>query len=106
MLGQSRRLDVSDISVAYLDDKKERTLISSRLPYISTSSMAAISTATRKASRPTSREDFEIAIVCAKGLEYNAVCLLIDGFWDDDGDPFDRARGDLKYIQNRLYGRV
>ncbi|KAL7911871.1 hypothetical protein GGI35DRAFT_301131 [Trichoderma velutinum] len=56
--------------------------------------MAAIGTTTRKALRPTSREDFEIAIVCAKGLEYNAVCLLVDGFWDEDGDSFGRAIGD------------
>ncbi|KAL6816210.1 hypothetical protein V8C40DRAFT_282146 [Trichoderma camerunense] len=56
--------------------------------------MAAISTTTRKALRPTSRDDFEIAIVCAKALEYDAVCLLVDGFWDEDGDSFGRAIGD------------
>ncbi|KAL6800064.1 hypothetical protein J3E68DRAFT_448458 [Trichoderma sp. SZMC 28012] len=56
--------------------------------------MAAISTTTRKALRPTSRDDFEIAIVCAKDLEYDAVCLLVDGFWDEDGDSFGRAIGD------------
>lgn len=56
--------------------------------------MAAISTTTRKAVRPTSRDDFEIAIVCAKALEYNAVCLLVDGFWDENGDSFGRAEGD------------
>ncbi|KAL7786836.1 nucleoside phosphorylase domain-containing protein [Trichoderma afarasin] len=56
--------------------------------------MAAVGTATRKALRPTSRDDFEIAIVCAKPLEYDAVCLLGDGFWDEDGDSFGRAMGD------------
>lgn len=56
--------------------------------------MAAISTTTRKAVRLTCREDFEIAIVCAKDLEYNAVCLLVDGFWDEDEDSFSRAVGD------------
>lgn len=56
--------------------------------------MAAISTTTRKALRPTSRDDFEIAIVCSKALEYNAVCLLVDGFWDENGDSFGRAEGD------------
>ncbi|KAL6689999.1 hypothetical protein J3F84DRAFT_398617 [Trichoderma pleuroticola] len=56
--------------------------------------MAAISTTTRKALPPTSRDDFEIAIVCAKALEYDAVCLLVDGFWDEDGDSFGRAEGD------------
>lgn len=57
--------------------------------------MAAVSTTTRKALRPTSRDDFEIAIVCAKALEYDAVCLLVDGFWNEDGDSFGRAEGDL-----------
>lgn len=56
--------------------------------------MAAVSTTTRKALRPTNRDDFEIAIVCAKALEYDAVCLLVDGFWDEDGDSFGRAEGD------------
>ncbi|KAJ4855010.1 NACHT domain-containing protein [Trichoderma breve] len=56
--------------------------------------MAATSTTTRKALRPTSRDDFEIAIVCAKDLEYDAVCLLVDGFWNEDGDSFGRAIGD------------
>lgn len=51
--------------------------------------------AAREVIRPTSREDFEIAIVCTKDVEYNAVCLVLDGFWDDDGDPFGRAEGDL-----------
>lgn len=51
--------------------------------------------ATREVLRPTGRGDFEIAIVCTKDLEYNAVCLVLDGFWDDDGDPFGRAQGDL-----------
>ncbi|KAF3066744.1 hypothetical protein CFAM422_008944 [Trichoderma lentiforme] len=50
--------------------------------------------AARKPSRPFYREDFEIAIVCAKDTEYNAVCHLVDEFWDEDGDPFGRAIGD------------
>ncbi|PNP54706.1 hypothetical protein THARTR1_04911 [Trichoderma harzianum] len=45
-------------------------------------------------SQPTSRDEFEIAIVCTRALEYDAVCLLFDEFWDTDGDPFGRARGD------------
>ncbi|KAH8127591.1 hypothetical protein LI328DRAFT_164822 [Trichoderma asperelloides] len=50
--------------------------------------------AAREVTRATCREDFEIAIVCTKDHEYNAVCLVLDGFWDDDGDPFGRAQGD------------
>ena len=42
--------------------------------------------------RPTSRDDFEIAIVCAKPLEFDAVFALVDEIWDEDygrpwGDP-------------------
>jgi hypothetical protein len=29
-------------------------------------------------SRPTSRDEFEIAIVCGLPLEYNAVVILLD----------------------------
>ncbi|EHK18792.1 uncharacterized protein TRIVIDRAFT_231559 [Trichoderma virens Gv29-8] len=43
-------------------------------------------------SKPIRRSDFEIAIVCALQIEYDAVCLLIDGFWDDE--DFRRAEGD------------
>lgn len=45
-------------------------------------------------SRPASREEFEIAIVCALPLEYNAVVILLDQCWDQEGDPYGRARGD------------
>jgi nucleoside phosphorylase len=44
--------------------------------------------------RPSCREDFEIAIICALPLEYNAVSLVFDEFWDEDGDQYGRAAGD------------
>jgi len=44
--------------------------------------------------RPYRREEFEIALICALPLEYNAVSLLFDEFWDDDGDRFGRASWD------------
>ena len=44
--------------------------------------------------RPYSREEFEIALICALPLEYNAVSLLFDEFWDEDGDSFGRATWD------------
>ncbi|KAL7788140.1 hypothetical protein V8C43DRAFT_288371 [Trichoderma afarasin] len=47
-----------------------------------------------KVPQPTSRDEFEIAIVCTRALEYDAVCLLFDEFWDADGDSLGRARGD------------
>ncbi len=54
-------------------------------------------------ARPTSRNDFRIAIVCALPCEYNAVSLLIDEFWDEDGDPYRRAEGDPNiYVTGRI----
>ncbi|KAL7959140.1 nucleoside phosphorylase domain-containing protein [Trichoderma compactum] len=44
--------------------------------------------------RKTSRDDFEIAIVCALPLEYDAVCMLIDKFWDEDGHQYGKATRD------------
>lgn len=46
------------------------------------------------ASRPASRDEFEIAIVCALSLEYNAVVILLDQCWDKEGDSYGRERGD------------
>lgn len=45
-------------------------------------------------TRPSRRDEFEIAVVCALPLEYNAAVLAFDEFWDDDGDPYGRALGD------------
>lgn len=54
-------------------------------------------------ARPTSRQDFEIAIVCALPIEYDAVCLLVDEFWDKDGDYYGRAEGDRNvYATGRI----
>ncbi|KAF3361350.1 hypothetical protein VdG1_00959 [Verticillium dahliae VDG1] len=44
--------------------------------------------------RPSRRDDFEIAIICALPLEYDAVCYIFDEFWDEDGDQYGRAVGD------------
>lgn len=55
--------------------------------------------------QPTSRDEFEIAIVCTRALEYNAICLLFDEFWDTDGDPFGRAQGDLNTYTTGYMGR-
>ncbi|KAL3449841.1 hypothetical protein BJX65DRAFT_294467 [Aspergillus insuetus] len=46
------------------------------------------------ASPPTSRNDFEIAIVCALPAEYNAVTELVDHFWEDHGYEYGKARED------------
>ncbi|KAM0285454.1 hypothetical protein ACHAQH_001403 [Verticillium albo-atrum] len=47
---------------------------------------------------PQSRDDFEVAIVCALPLEYDAVSPLIDQVWDENGDRYGRVSGD-----NNLY---
>ncbi|KAF7532252.1 hypothetical protein G7Z17_g13661 [Cylindrodendrum hubeiense] len=46
------------------------------------------------ASRPSNRDDFEVAIICALPLEYNAAFLIFDEFWGKDGDQYGRAPGD------------
>lgn len=55
-------------------------------------------------SRPTSRGDFRIAIICALALEYDAVCLLFDEFWDEDGDTFGKAEGDSNHYTTGRIG--
>jgi hypothetical protein len=45
-------------------------------------------------ARPSHRNEFEVAIICALPLEYDAVSRIFDEFWDEDGDGFGRADGD------------
>jgi nucleoside phosphorylase len=45
--------------------------------------------------RPSKRDQFHVAIICALSLEYNAVSIVFDHFWDDEGDSYGRAPGDL-----------
>ncbi|KAL6695088.1 nucleoside phosphorylase domain-containing protein [Trichoderma pleuroticola] len=53
--------------------------------------------------KPTSRDQFHIAIICALPREADAVMLLYDEFWDEDGDPFGRAKGDTNtYYTGRI----
>jgi hypothetical protein len=53
--------------------------------------------------RPEYRGHFHIAIVCALPLEYDAVTLLIDEFWDETGDPYGGAVGDSNsYTTGRI----
>ncbi|KAM0254840.1 hypothetical protein ACHAQJ_006381 [Trichoderma viride] len=55
--------------------------------------------------RPSRRNDFEIAIICALPLEYDAIALLVDEFWDKDGDTFGRAAGDFNTYRTGRIGR-
>jgi hypothetical protein len=43
---------------------------------------------------PLCRDDFEIVIICALPLEFDAVCSVLDGYWNDDGDPYGKVEGD------------
>lgn len=53
--------------------------------------------------RPSSRNDFEIAILCALPLEHDAVSLAFDEFWDKDGDLYGKADGDPNtYLTGRI----
>ncbi|CAJ0552360.1 Ff.00g063390.m01.CDS01 [Fusarium sp. VM40] len=51
--------------------------------------------------RPSSREDFEIAVICALRREYDAVCLL----FDDDGDTYGRVNNDYNNYETGRIGR-
>lgn len=57
-------------------------------------------------ARPQSRHDFEIAIFCALPLEYDAVSLLFDDFWDEDCDGYGRAEGDPNIYTTGRMGKV
>jgi nucleoside phosphorylase len=53
--------------------------------------------------RPSRREDFQIAIICALALEYDAVSLLFDQFCDEERDFYGRAQGDTNtYTTGRM----
>ncbi|KAL7955575.1 nucleoside phosphorylase domain-containing protein [Trichoderma compactum] len=44
--------------------------------------------------QPRCREDFHAIIIYTLPLEYDAVSLVFDRFWDGDGDPYGRAHWD------------
>ncbi|WYZ43460.1 hypothetical protein EsH8_VI_001159 [Colletotrichum jinshuiense] len=56
-------------------------------------------------TRPSRREEFEIAVVCALPLEYDAVALAFDEFWGDHSDMYGRAKGDPNTYSNGRIGR-
>ncbi|KAK4172528.1 hypothetical protein QBC36DRAFT_337674 [Triangularia setosa] len=53
--------------------------------------------------RPSSRSDFRIAIICALAVEFDAVFLLVDQFWDEPVNPFGKAPVELPF---RCTGRI
>ncbi|KAJ0425354.1 hypothetical protein BJY00DRAFT_179523 [Aspergillus carlsbadensis] len=57
----------------------------------------------QKPSRPSTRDEFEVAIVCALPLEFNAISALVDEFWDEDGDYYGKTDGDSNmYTAGRI----
>ncbi|GFP58962.1 hypothetical protein TASIC1_0011032900 [Trichoderma asperellum] len=56
-------------------------------------------------SRPSRRDDFDIGIICALQEEYDAICLVIDEFWDEDGDLYGRVIGDKNYYTTGCIGK-
>lgn len=57
-------------------------------------------------TRPKFRHEFEFAILCALPLEYDAVCLLFDEFYDEDYDYYGRVDGDLNIYTTGRIGKV
>ncbi|KAI1174174.1 purine and uridine phosphorylase [Nemania sp. FL0916] len=54
-------------------------------------------------ARPSSREDFRIALICALPLEFDAVTWQMDEFWDEEDERYGRAPGDTnKYTTGRI----
>ncbi|KAL2680329.1 hypothetical protein Neosp_007926 [[Neocosmospora] mangrovei] len=54
--------------------------------------------------RASSRKDFEVAIICALRLEYDAISYLFDEFWDEDGDQYGKALGDTNHYTTGRMG--
>ncbi|KJZ75140.1 hypothetical protein HIM_05626 [Hirsutella minnesotensis 3608] len=60
---------------------------------------------TASAQRPSHREEFEVAIICALSLEYDAVIHLFDEFWDEHDDHYGKSPGDLNIYTTGRVGR-
>jgi nucleoside phosphorylase len=53
--------------------------------------------------RPAGREDFAVALICALPLEFDAICMVVDEFWDEDGDHYGKTGGDRNmYVTGRI----
>lgn len=53
--------------------------------------------------RPSRRDEFEIAVICALKREYDAVAFLFDEYLDEEGDVYGRAPGDQNtYMTGRI----
>lgn len=55
--------------------------------------------------RPKSRAEFSIALICALSLEHEAIKLIFDEFWDEDGNIYGKAVGDMNSYRNGRIGQ-
>ncbi|CAH0043367.1 unnamed protein product [Clonostachys solani] len=55
--------------------------------------------------RPATRGEFRIAIICALSREANAVLLLFDEEWEEEGESYGRAGGDWNHYTTGRIGR-
>ncbi|KKP01095.1 pfs domain-containing protein [Trichoderma harzianum] len=55
--------------------------------------------------RPSRREDFGIAVICALDIEFEAACFVIEEFWDENGDPFGKVAGDMNNYRTGRIGK-
>lgn len=55
--------------------------------------------------RPQSRDEFEIAIICALSIEFDAVSSLFDEAWGEDGDPYGKVSQDPNEYRTGRMGK-
>lgn len=54
---------------------------------------------------PSNREGFEIALICALETEFEAVCLVVEQFWDGGKDLYGKSAGDTNSYRTGRIGR-
>ncbi|KAK0762493.1 hypothetical protein N5P37_005309, partial [Trichoderma harzianum] len=77
-----------------ISNRPEWSLKLERGGYHSPSPKLVVQTNDVYVTKPFDRSGFDIAIICALPLEYDAVSLVFDEFWDEEGDIYRRAAGD------------
>ncbi|OTA02514.1 hypothetical protein A9Z42_0028920 [Trichoderma parareesei] len=55
--------------------------------------------------RPSRRENFEIAFICALEVEFEALCFVVDEFWDQEENSYGKVDGDANNYRTGRIGR-
>ncbi|EGR51381.1 uncharacterized protein TRIREDRAFT_56804 [Trichoderma reesei QM6a] len=55
--------------------------------------------------RPSRRNDFEIAFICALDVEFEALCLVVEEFWDEGENVYGKAEGDANNYRTGRIGK-